>query len=204
MSTTPFRKPAVELVRFVGLMLVPSAAGRAHAAHRALTVVTATIEPVVNSDPRTNPPHLGGTATFRVLWSPNPGPCSQVTAKMTVTGPNAQVKTDSTMSLMSYTGSKAGIDTVKFTFSKSVCAGLPDFTIVVSGNDTFNVGWGQDAWQMGLCSTHHPYPSRTFGICAPPVVTVTDPRGNTWTDTYSVDGQLVSARDALGNTASWS
>lgn len=65
MSTTPFRKPAVELVRFVGLMLVPSAAGRAHAAHRALTVVTATIEPVVNS----TPPRLHATLAIMELIS---------------------------------------------------------------------------------------------------------------------------------------
>jgi RHS repeat-associated protein len=41
-------------------------------------------------------------------------------------------------------------------------------------------------------------------ICGLPTSSATDPRGNTWTNTYTYDGLLLSQRDPLGDTSAYS
>lgn len=138
----------------LALTAVPSAAGRD--ARRTVYDITVSVVPGVNANPQQNPPRLGTSAKFLVSYSQSPGPCSTLSTTMTVTGPNAQVKTSTAGGAMTYIGRKAGVDRVKFTFGKSVCSGTSDFNVVVSRRTEFNVVWGQDAWQMGVCAVGRP------------------------------------------------
>jgi RHS repeat-associated protein len=148
------------------LVLSGSASARSDAGSRAAgcplpdCTITFTIQAVPSAgDPTTsNPPTIGGPATWKVTMSPNylGDNCSQASVAAQITGANPQSLSWTAASMppggvfMNYQGTNVGADQIYFTASVAGC-NASTYDIAYSGGRGYSIGWGVDLWSNGQC-----------------------------------------------------
>jgi RHS repeat-associated protein len=142
------------------LVFVPFASGRAASCGYYGCTLTVTVVQVAASTSLTgNPPYLNGAAE----WKITPGSvdsCSSTNPLLTIVGPNAGAQTQSfrqgTSLYVYYTGTHAGIDTVRLGISVSACQGFGPYSWQYAGKTTYSVRWQDIAPTRGYCNTPEP------------------------------------------------
>jgi len=152
----------------VSLAFVPLASGKAASCGYWGCEVTFTVTQVsYSSGPTGNPPDLGGTAEWKITPA-SLDSCSVENPLVTITGANAGADVASVRQggsvYVSYTGTHAGVDTVRIGVTNSACYGFGPYSWQYAGRTTYRIGWQDIAPTRGDCNTPRPPPGARSSV----------------------------------------